>query len=413
MSSYTSTTRVVVSPFSRQPDGEETVIGLPAAAVFLALPHDAVGLLDELARGKTVGEVQEEYRERTGETPDMEDLLSFLEAKGFVRPAGAPEAPIPAPAQAPQGPAPRYHFTNIPESLARRLVSKPVVAGCLVLAALGLAAMVAEPALLPNWRDLLFRRHLAAATIAIILLYYLSIFNHEMAHLVAARAAGVSSRLGIGHRLWLLVAESDMSGLWAVPPRQRYLPMLAGPLVDAASASVMVLVLFAGRRHWLPVSDGAVSVLRALVLVYSLNLLWQCFFFVRTDFYYAIANYFSCKNLLKDTEAFLKNGVARLVPRLGRVDQTGIPRREMRVVRGYAVFWILGRIAALAVLFLVQLPLLYSYGRLIVATLGAGYSASPQAFVDTLLMSLFITVPLLVGLVLWIRSLVVGVARSA
>jgi hypothetical protein len=43
---------------------------------------------------------------------------------------------------------------------------------------------------------------------------YATVFLHEMAHLVAARGAvGVSSRLGISHRLWYLVAETDMTGV--------------------------------------------------------------------------------------------------------------------------------------------------------------------------------------------------------
>ena len=61
---------------------------------------------------------------------------------------------------------------------------------------------------------------------------YGGIFVHELAHLIAARAVGVNSRMGISHRLWYLVAETDLTGLWSVTRNQRYLPMLAGMIVD-------------------------------------------------------------------------------------------------------------------------------------------------------------------------------------
>src|ERR1700761_5361563 len=80
---YTNNSIVVVHPFTRQQEGEEVVIGNVAAGVFLALPVEVVELLDLLATGKSVGEVSAIYRDATGETPDLEDLLTSLDAKGI------------------------------------------------------------------------------------------------------------------------------------------------------------------------------------------------------------------------------------------------------------------------------------------------------------------------------------------
>jgi hypothetical protein len=226
-----------------------------------------------------------------------------------------------------------------------------------------------------------------------------------MAHLLAARAVGVGSRLGISHRLWTLVAETDMSGLWGVPRNRRYLPLLAGPLVDAASASLLILTLFAQHRGWLSVPGGLARLLPAMLLVYLLSLLWQCFFFVRTDFYYAIANFFNCKSLLGDTEAFLRNRLASAVPFLRVVDQSHIPEREMRVVRAYTFVWIVGRLLALSALVFIHVPLVINYFALVSATLSAGYHASARIYLDTLVMATLAVLPVLAGLWLWLRSL--------
>jgi putative peptide zinc metalloprotease protein len=404
MATYTSDARVVVRPFTRQQEAEETVIGRPETSVFLVLPNDAIEILDELASGKTVGEAQAEYQQKYGEIPEMEEFLGYLESKGFVDPwrDGGP------PAEAPQEPGPaavRFHFTNIPQAFAQRIFNRRTLAACGVLISLGIVVLALQPSLFPSWKDLFFRQHMSAITLTVIALYFLSIFIHEMSHLLAARAAGVSSRMGISHRLWMLVAETDMSGLWSVPRNERYLPLLAGPLVDATSASLLLMLLFADGRHWLTLWPPAASVARAMVLVYFLALSWQCFFFVRTDFYYAIANYFGCKNLLKDTEDFLRNLARRWIPAVKPVDQSQIPESERKVIRGYAAVWTVGRIAALCILFFVHIPLLVSYVRLIASTLSAGYRGNADAYLDTLLMTSFVTLPLAAGFWLWIRSM--------
>jgi hypothetical protein len=419
MSTYTSETRVLVHPFTRQRDAEETVIGRPETAVFLVLPNDAVEILDDLANGKTVAQAQADYREKYGEIPDMEDLLVYLESKGFLEPqpeeteaGSSPVAPrIQAPPQSSQ-PQARYHFTSIPQSLARRIFNLYTVAAGCALIALAVAALVAEPSLLPSWRDLFFHQNMSVLILTVIALYYSSIFVHEMSHLVAARAAGVYSRMGISHRLWMLVAETDISGLWGVPKNQRYLPLLAGPLVDATSASVLILLLYASSHHLLSLAAPVVTLCRAMVLVYFLALSWQCFFFVRTDFYYVIANFFGCKSLLKDTEGFLRNQAARLLPSVRTVDQSRIPAQEMRVVRGYAIVWLLGRIAALWVLFFIHIPLMVHYLRLIASTLAAGDRGNFDTYLATLIMASFVVIPLAAGFLLWVRSMMKP-ARSA
>jgi len=408
MTIYRGDTKVAVHPFTRQREADETIIGRPETAVFLVLPNDAVEILDELASGKTVAEAQASYQQKYGEVPEMEEFLGYLEAKGFLQPwpAGDVGSPLASPSPRERAsPEIRFHFTRIPQPFARRIFNRHTVAGCAVLVSLGLAALIAEPALFPGWRDLFFRQHMSAITLTVILLYYLSIFIHEMSHLLAARAAGVSSRMGISHRLWMLVAETDMSGLWAVPKDQRYLPLLAGPLVDAASASVLLVLLFAQGRGWLDLWPSLMVIARAMLLVYFLSLSWQCFFFVRTDFYYAIANFFGCKNLLKDTEVFLRNLGARWLPWFKTTDQSQIPAAERRVIRGYAVVWVLGRIAAFGILIFVHIPLMINYFRLIVSTLAGGYRQNADAYLDTLIMASFVTLPLAVGFWLWIRSL--------
>lgn len=399
---YPRDSRVWVAPFTRQLEGEELVVGRPETGVFLVLAAEAVEMLDELASGSTVGQAADRYRDRYGEEVDLEEFLAELETKGIVRLAAASGGALPEKDLSP-GLSRRYHFSGLPQPIAARIFSRPVLAVCsgLILSALGVAMV--DPGALPNWDDLFFPADLAVLAPWLIFLSLVSVFCHEMGHLIAAKAAGVSSRLGFGNRLWILVAETDMTGIWGVPRERRYLPLLAGPLVDATSASVLVLLLAVVDRGWIYLPGRVVTLVQAIVLIYFLGLVWQCYFFVRTDLYYVLANLFRCKNLMGDTEVFLRNQVARLLPWIHRRDQSHIPSSERRAIRAYSVIWLLGRILALALLFLVQLPLAWRY---LSAFLGLSTSAPGTAVAaySPLTVVLFLLV-FGTGLWMWLRSL--------
>lgn len=403
---YTRDTVIRVQPFTRQVEGEDVIIGRVETGVFLAVPLEAVELLDALAQGKTIGEVSDLYQQKYGETPDLDDFLDELERKGIVQPTGQDGGGNGAASTASaQVPRVRYHFTHFPHRLARLLFSWPVLACLFALIALALVAAIRDPLLVPRPRDLYFPDRRALTWTILMVAVYATIFVHELAHLIAARALGINSRIGISHRLWYLVVETDLTGLWAVAKRQRYLPMLAGVLIDAVSGSLLLLFLFAQKQQWLVLSDFAVRLVRAMMFTYVMRILWQFFLFVRTDFYFVIASLLNCRNLLKDTEGFLRNQLARIVPFVRPVDQSAIPESERRVIRAYSVLWVAGRLLAFTVLFGVTLPVGALYLRNLSSTFRKGYSASPSDFVDAVALAAYFFIPLTIGLWLWLGGL--------
>jgi putative peptide zinc metalloprotease protein len=406
MDMYTRNTVVAVRPFTRQREGEEVIIGSAETGVFLAVPPEAVELLEHLAQGKSVGEVSDLYQQSHGEAPDLDDFLSLLQSKGIVEPLVENNGGGSSPSTSRQPARPRYHFSNFPQPLAQRLFSQPVLAGCLLLIALALGAIIRYPSLLPVPRDLYFPDHRALTWTILIAAMYATIFAHELGHLIAARAVGIKSRMGISHRLWYLVAETDLTGLWAVPKRQRFMPMLAGALIDAVSAALLVLLLFAHRQEWLVLPSLWLRLVRAMAFTYLMRIAWQFFLFVRTDLYYVIATLFNCRNLLTDTQVLLRNQMARVIPWIRPMDQSGIPASERRVIRAYAVLWVAGRIWALSVLLMITVPICLNYVRNLAGAFRTGYSANPSDFTDAVVLTTYFLVPLMAGLMLWIGGIV-------
>jgi hypothetical protein len=389
-----------VLPYSVQPDGDQFVIGSSRAGTFLSVPAEVLEILRAFEAGHGPDRVREDYRRRHGEDPDLDDLIQALTQRGILAPAaGAGDASV---ASAP--PSRRYHFEWISPRVARWIWNRWTLSGMAIVVLAALVVLVFMPELMPGWRAFYFPQDTAIQIFALMLLGMASTFVHEMAHLTAARAGGVSCRFSIGNQLWFVVWYTEMTGVWALPRRQRYLPILAGPIVDLFGAAVVVLFLAAAQSGGWSLPTLARNILSALLLLYIMRLVWQCYFFLRTDFYYAISNMLGCKRLLQDSEDWLRNRYARLRRRTEPVDQSLLPAHERRMLPGYAAIWLVGRIVAIAVLLLVQLPLFFSYVMLAVERFNApddGQGPSSGAVLAGLLFSTL----MLVGLVMWIRQL--------
>lgn len=356
---------------------------------FLLLPADAVQILDDLAAGSSVGEARQHHERRYGETPDLEDLLTELEEHGFVRPASAPA----------QDTRTRYHFEWIGRRLAARIFGCFTLTAGAMLVLLAAVAIIARPLIVPGWRAAYFPTNTAAGLLFLMLAGLFTTFLHEMGHLVAARARGVSCRFAIGNQLWFLTWETDMTGVWALPRRKRYLPILGGPLVDLFSASAIVVALFAADAGWIGVAPRILQYGRALLFLYLMRMLWQCYFFLRTDFYYALTNLFGCRNLMADTVAYLKNAF-----HIQRADLGAVRAHELRMVRVYAWIWVTGRALAFAMLLFVQLPLLFEY-LMLLADRARGYGAPAGDPTMPLVAALTFSLFFFAGLGMWLRRL--------
>jgi hypothetical protein len=406
---YTADTHVVVQALTRQPDSGGILVGRKDLGLFLLLPPEAVEVLDDLARGMSVGEAEAIYRRRHGETPDLDDLLTSLEQRGFVQPAtdGSGLLETEAPDTLRRHPNPRsYHFEWISPRWAARLCGRPALAAGGLLVLLAATAVILNPSVVPGWRAAYFPNKTAAGLLYLMVLGLFTTFLHEMAHLIAARSRGVSCRFGIGNQLWFLVWETDMTGIWALPRGQRYLPILAGPLFDLVTAAALILVGFAQAGGWIALDPRVVQLGRALLFVYLMRLAWQCYFFLRTDFYYALSNLLGCKSLMNDTKAYLRNLLALLLRSGKKTDQSHIPAVERRMIPVYSAFWLVGRGLAFAMLLFIQIPLIFHYLLLAVDKfrgrtpgVGGGDGAAP------ILTGVFFSIFFLAGFFLWIRQL--------
>lgn len=399
---YNSDSKVIFHEFNRQTEEEEVVIQSPKTGVSLVLPIEALEIIDGLLDEKTIGEVKNDYYDKHREIPDIEDLLIVLYEEGFIY---SSTDDVTTKNLKKNVNSPQYHFEKFPQSLARIICSRQVGIVCITLIILGGVITFYEPNILPSWRVYFFTENSSSMWLTLVCLNYFTLFLHELSHLIGARAVGVSSRMGISHRLWYLVAETDISGVWSIPRNQRYLPIIVGPIYDSTSAAILILISWMSVHNWLIVNSTILIFCRALLLTHLTRLLWQCYFFLRTDFYFLLANHLRCRSLMQDTETLLSNYCSRYLKNFKYKDISHIPQNEMRIVRVYAVLWVIGRLAAFIYLWFVSIPLLSSYCQQIYLAAQAGWMGNHYKFIDAVLIFFLVLTPYLLGFGLWFRSL--------
>lgn len=330
-------------------DGDEWIIGRVETGVFIAVPRSGARAVELLGEGLPVEDTGSRLRAETGEELDVAGFAAELMELGFV--AGVDGRALTQPTVS------RVSLEWLRPEMVRWLLS-PVVP--LVVVAFVVAAAVTallDPAAVPHRFELLWSPYGSLVLVGEAILGWTLVYTHELAHLSTARAAGVPGRIGLGTRLYFLVAQTDVSGVWAAPRRVRLRVYLAGIAADLTIGSVCLLL-----RATLGPAEPWYRLLGVIILLELLVLPWQFLVFMRTDVYFVLQDLGRCRNLYVDGSAYARHVADRLIPSRRRRRTTppdpsrNLPAGERRIVRAYTPILVLGTLATLAYAAAVTVP---------------------------------------------------------
>ncbi|TDE60383.1 M50 family peptidase [Nonomuraea mesophila] len=355
---------------------DEWVVGRIDTGRFIAVPEDGKRVIDLLGEKLTTTAVHDRLLAETGRDVDVDAFVEALTRYGFVR-AGDEAAPVPP------SWLPRLTSRHVRWLMARWLW---VVVGVWNLG--GLVLLVSHADRMPMPSDLLAVERGSVILLAQLGTIWASIFVHELAHLLTARACDVPGRMRLGTRLQFLVVETDVSGIWHAGRRERLAVYLSGIAVNVTLATVGLIAVLFGAP---PLAFlGTVVFLAQVMLIVP-----QFFAFMRTDVYFVVQDLFGCRNLFGDATAFLAYLWARL-RRGPAADPSGaLPRRERYVVRAYSVFVAIGSVVCVGVSLTITLPVAVPLVARSVGTLLSGGSGA--AMVDAAV----VLGAIVIGQVLW------------
>ncbi|MFL6110417.1 MAG: hypothetical protein ACJ786_03565 [Catenulispora sp.] len=302
------------------------MIGRPDTGSYALFPAEGAATLNRLGSGAPLSEVADWYEAEYGTPLDFDDFLEIIEDLGFLLGDGE-EEPAPQPV--------RWR------RLGRALFSIPAFTLYAALALAAVVAMVRTPALRPSYNQLFFSSHISLIPIVLTLTQIPCILAHEAFHALAGRRLGLPSRLGIGRRLYFLVAETRLDSLMSVPRRKRYLPFLAGMVLDAVLVSALTLTADAltghGIPHWIP------AVCLAIGFSTLLRLIWQFMFYLETDLYYVVSTALRCSDLQNATRFHIRSRVRTLLRRPPPPEpDADWSDRDRQVARWYAPLLVAG-----------------------------------------------------------------------
>jgi putative peptide zinc metalloprotease protein len=332
--------------FWRKEDGFYTV-WREEGSDFAELSEDSLEALKLLKRGRSLREVSETLEQNYDEDYDIVGFVSELMKLGFVSSIDG----IPIPAKTIEG----RTFQFIGKRHVGWIYSKPLLFTYTVLILFATMIFASNPAYLPKYSDYFFHESYLVSLIASILTGLVLVFSHEFAHLIAGKSVGVDGYLSVSMRLYIPVAETNLTRLWSVPKRKRYVPFIAGMLNDGVVLAILVILLWLSDLRILRM-NSLYSFARFAILILLYGISWQFLFFVRTDIYYAVLNLLGCRNLYDDAWSLILNTL--FSPFGKRRPKLDIPPRELRAVKIYAPFMLVGTVTSILIFVLFGLPIL-------------------------------------------------------
>lgn len=333
---------------------DEVTVGCREIDSYWVLPIDGAELLRRLGTGMSPESAAQWYSSEYGETVDIVEFLETLTEMGLLALHGDTElAPV------------RW------QRLGRALFSPVGWAVFAIVLVAALVAMARHPDLLPIYQHLFFTRYLTVISVTVFLGQFPLLLLHEACHALAGRRLGLPSRLRISNRLYFLVFETSLDGLVAVPRRKRYLPILAGVCCDMLVVAVLTLVAAALRQPagGQPLIGG---ICLTLAFTTVLRIVWQLYFYLRTDLYYLVITVFGCVDLHDTARGMIVNRINRLVGRRALVDESAWHPTDRAVARWYSWLVVVGYLFSLGTLVVAALPAIVRMIGIVLTRLSAG-----------------------------------------
>lgn len=345
MTDITKESIITFYPLEISEQEGEWIVGRKEIGSFITLPEIGIKAIQLLKTGLTIKEARDQLEKECGEEVELEEFVETLIDVGFIQEIDDQLIET-------EHEEIHAYFQNLKQEHAQLLFSKVAYFLYAAVITTGGVILVFHPEFFPSFGDFMYTDSYTIVLLTTFVLGWIFVFKHEFYHLAAAKSLGLDAQFRISHRLYFVVAETDVTSVWTLPREKRYRVYFAGILSDLVTISLFIIILWGFRN-----SDHiTLKFLQTMVLMQSISLVWQCLFFMQTDVYYIITNYFNCKNLFGDTLSFLSNLLNRVWHRFPHHDLSAVPEREMRIVKGYSVFFVLGNVAAVGILLFYIIP---------------------------------------------------------
>lgn len=221
---------------------------------------------------------------------------------------------------------------------------------CLII--VNLLLFLTNTELIPHYEDLFLFESIIYNMLTFSLISLIMMVIHEFGHILAARSFDLPAKLGVGHRFFLVVFETDLTYAWRLFPKERNTLYLAGMYFEQFILFIILIIkLFINFQD--PILSG---ILNFIILDLFYKAIYQCCFFMKTDIYYIFENSSGCYNLLENSRHYLSQLFSS-----NRKKRQEWFENETKIIKVYSVFYIIGVVFMITLLIFYIIPQMYTF----------------------------------------------------
>ncbi|WP_367258557.1 PqqD family protein [Rossellomorea marisflavi] len=318
---------------SIQENGEEYVVGSIYTNEYIEVPEEAVLIIQKLDGNLTLEEVSQWLKEEHNIDLDVLDFVNDLRELNFLETIDGivliePKKKI-------------LRNNKLTLLISNLFFNKASNLIYIIIFLSTIYLILFYEGLFPSYKDILVFNQIGLSIFTIVLLTWTLTIIHEVGHFLAAYKIDIPVKFNLSIRMYWLVAEADISGLWSVPRNKRYVPFLAGMAFDSLVLFISVILKIA-----VPLLENIASL---LVLLITIRFISHFMVFLRTDVYYVIMNSLNVRSLHTTSIEYIRNKF-----RFNKLPE--MKSNERNYIRVYSFVYLAGAFLSLCMLAFYSVP---------------------------------------------------------
>ncbi|WP_312473548.1 hypothetical protein [Neobacillus sp.] len=375
-------------------DKKHYIVEEKASGEFYEMPVVCIDAIHLINNGNSLGKIEELLKEKyPNEEVDLIDFAEQLLEMQMIAEIDGVKIEMKEQAKETLG------FLWISPKLGKFFFNKFAYIVYCAFFIVNLLLLISHPSLFPNYKDIFIFDLMVLNIPTWFVLTICLILIHEFGHVLAMRAQNLPTKLEVGHRLLLVVFETDMSTVWKLPSKDRNILYLAGLCFDTVILSLALIsqLIFA---------DGSgilLSIMNVVVLDTFIRMLYQLCMYMKTDFYYVFENVSGCYNLMENAQQMIR----KWLPFRPSVSKSEVVfAEERKTVILYSIFYFVGVFLTMGLFVIYYIPQVLFAWKMVLPGFSEGSASIP--FWDALLFSMQILIGLLLLLYSWRKKYIHG-----
>jgi putative peptide zinc metalloprotease protein len=356
--------KIKLHPIEIRKDKKNYIVEDLTTGEFFEMPEVCVIAIEKISAGSSLGDIEDNLKIQF---PEEEiSLLDFAEQLLSLEMIEEIDGRLIVGKEKRQE---KLGLTFISPNLGKVFFNNKMKLIYIILFLLNISLLIINPHLFPHFKDVFIFDFMFQNIIVWIVIGGILVLIHELGHVLAIRAHELPTKLEVGHRLFFIVLETDLSLGWKLSSKERIFVYFSGMCFDnvVLFIALMAQILFPNAPEMFN------SIIAFIALDVVIRLIYQCCVYMKTDLYYVLENLTGCHNLMENT----KNIIFK------RKEDFTVFEDEIRTIKIYSVFYFLG--IALSILLFVCYYIPQLTYTLIKVTPGLHASILSVEFLDSVI----------------------------